>query len=451
MKYFNRKLETPITEWMRSGKPRPLLVKGARRVGKTSLVEYLGRAHYGEHFVKLDFQTDLARIDNIFDRPTDDLDGIVGRISEYARRPLQPEKSLIFLDEVQLSERALNSLRFFSGSPWRVIASGSLLGVAAKKRSLPFPSGVDQLALHPCDFEEFLWAVGEERMADDIRRHARDGEAYVLHDRALELYHSYCVIGGMPRALAEYLETRSFAAVAAAQREIDETYTADMTDPANGISGIAAKRIWESLPKQLLRASTKKFKYSEVVRGGRRERLLEPLEWLAAAGIVTVHDLTCDVCAPLTPHNDEEGSFFKVYVADTGLMFFKFGLDAQVYLDAASRASLSAEFRGALAENIVMQALKAQGLKTFYWMPDEKVGKGEVDFIFQDKLGRVVPVEVKSSRNVRSKSLRLLVERGCSPFACRLSENNFGVSILPDTDCALKSLPIYAAFCIGEL
>ena len=140
-----------------------------------------------------------------------------------------------------------------------------------------------------------------------------------------------------------------------------------------------------------------------------------------------------------------------MYVADTGLMFFKFGLDPQTYLDAANRASLSPEFRGALAENFVMQALKAQGLKTFYWMPDEKVGKGEVDFVFQDRLGRVVPVEVKSSRNVRAKSLNMLIERGRSPLACRLSENNFGVTPLPGAACALKSLPLYAAFCIGEL
>lgn len=224
-----------------------------------------------------------------------------------------------------------------------------------------------------------------------------------------------------------------------------------MIDPTNGISGISAKRIWESLPKQLLRASTKKFKYSEVLRGGKRERLLEPLEWLAATGIVNVNDLTCDASAPLAPHNDEEGSFFKMYVADTGLMFHKFGLDAQVYLDATGRASLSGEFRGAFAENFVMQALKAQGLKTFYWMPDEKVGKVEVDFVFQDRRGRGIPVEVKSSRNVRSKSLNMLIERGRSPVACRLSENNFGVTPLSGTNCALKSLPLYAAFCIGEL
>lgn len=455
---FTRKIDSVIEKWARNSDPHPLLIRGARRTGKTYSVDSVGRRLYGDAFVKLDFQTDLAAIDWIFDAPTDDVDAIAGRIAEYKGVSLEPERSLIFLDEIQLNEKALNSLRFFSGSRWRVIASGSLMGVTTKRRNLPFPSGVRQADIFPMDFEEFLWATGNRPMANAIREHVDSCEPYVLHERALDLYRTYLMIGGMPRVVRTWIETGSLDAAMEELAEIDATYTADMTDPTNGISGISAKRIWDSLPKQLLRSSTKKFKYSEVVRGGRRERLLEPLEWLEAAGIVLRNDLTKDICAPLTPYNDEEGSFFKIYVADTGVMFKKVGISPQAFLDPATHAHLSSDFRGALAENFVMQQLKAAGHKTFYWMPAEDPSRGEVDFVFQDELARVIPVEVKSGRNVRARSLRKLMKTGSSPYCIRLSEENFSRSTrdfgardglgAEKLNAELRGLPLYAAFAV---
>lgn len=446
---MKRKLEDCIREWTQDDRRQPLLVKGARRVGKTVLAEHVGSTLFEDGYVKLDFQTDLARMEALFDWPTSDVDGLVRRIAEYARKPITPGKTLLVFDEIQLCERALNSLRFFAGTPWSVMATGSLLGVTTKRRSLPFPSDVKQMELHPLDFEEYLWALGEGAMADGIRAHAASGEPYVLHDRALELYRRYLVLGGMPRVLDAFRATGTFGPAREVQDEINATYTADMTDPENGISGISAKRIWDSLPKQLLRASTKKFKYAEVVRGGRRERLLEPLEWLSAAGIVSINDLTCDDAAPLSPFNDEEGSYFKVYVADTGIMFFKFGIDPAVFLDSTLSAQLSSDFRGALAENYVMQALAANEVRTFYWMRNDKVGNGEIDFVFQDGRARVIPVEVKSARNVKAKSLARFMRDGRAPYALRLSEANFGIEPIEGTDAVMRSLPLYAAFCIG--
>ena len=447
--FMQRKLAATIEEWHASGDARPLLIQGARRTGKTCLIDHVGAQLAGEGFVKLDFQTDLAAVERIFSVPGDDVDRIVANIADYKRVQLDAESALIFLDEVQLCEKALNSLRFFSGSPWRVIASGSLLGVTTGARSLPFPSGVRQATLHPMDFEEFLWAMGERQMADAIREHSASLEPYVLHEDALSLYRRYLTVGGMPLPVRTWRDTGDPDAVRAQLVEIDATYTADMSDPANGISGVSARRIWESLPRQLLRSSTKKFKYADVVRGGRRGRLLEPLEWLAAAGIVDINDLTRDVQAPLAPYNDEEGSFFKVYVADTGLMFNKFGIDARLVTDEASAQMLSSDFRGALAENYVAQALAANDLKTFYWMPEQSGARGEVDFVFQTRQGAVVPVEVKSARNVSAKSLRRLMGECAAPYAVRVSEKDFGRA--EDADGReLRSLPLYAAFCIGE-
>ena len=418
MQAMRRALETDFEKWATGNDPRPLLIQGARRVGKTFLVEQCGKRLYGDGFVKLDFQTDLDRASAIFDVPTDDIDGIVARISEYKRKPLSPESSLILLDEVQLCEKALNSLRFFAGSPWRVAATGSLLGVTAKQRKLPFPSDVKHVRMHPLTFEEFLWALGEQSMAADIRKHAETCEPYLLHDRASDYHQRFLAVGGMPKAVRAYRDSGSFGEVREVHGEIDITYTADMTDPDNGISAAAAK-------------------------------LLEPLEWLEAAGIVLRNDLTCDTSAPLAPFNSDGGSYFKEYICDTGLMFHKFGIEAELFLDPKLKSLLSDDFRGALAENSVMQALRANGIATFYWMPSEKVGNGEVDFVFQDRQARIVPVEVKSGRNVKAKSLARLVKEGRSPVAYLLSTNDFSATEGGEAGCMVKHLPLYAAYCIG--
>ena len=160
---------------------------------------------------------------------------------------------------------------------------------------------------------------------------------------------------------------------------------------------------------------------------------------------MTIHDRTADMQAPLTPYSDDEGSFFKVYLADTGIMFQKFGIDASLVLDNARRDELSADFRGALAENYVMQALRSNEVRSFYWMPEGSGMRGEVEFLLQTKSAEVVPVEVKSGRNVSAKSLRM--SAGRSPYAIRLSEKEFGKTV-DDEGRELRSVPLYAAFCI---
>ena len=420
-------------------------------MGKTYVVEAVGRRLAGEQFVKLDFQTDLELIAPLFDGPTDDIDGIMRRIAEYKRIALDRERSFILFDEVQLCERALNSLRFFSGSGWRIAATGSQLGVATRRRRLPFPSGVQQETLHPLSFEEFLWAMGEETMPEDIRRHAETLEPYPAHRRASELFRCYLVIGGLPAAVAVYAENGDIDAARVQQREVDEIYTADMTDPDNGISGVSARKVWRSIPAQLLRSSTKKFKYSEVERGGRRTKLMEPIDWLASAGMVSVNELTECVEAPLVPYDEDEGSFFKVYLSDTGLMFYKLAVNPRLWLEAESSSSLpvSADFRGALAENAVMQALTANDLQTFYWVPPSSWGgSGELDFVLQDDQMCVIPIEVKSARNVRTRTLTTFMQHARSPYAVVLSERDFGRSI-DGSGCEVRELPLYASFCIG--
>ena len=149
------------------------------------------------------------------------------------------------------------------------------------------------------------------------------------------------------------------------------------------------------------------------------------------------------------PFNDDEGSYFKEYICDTGLMFYKFGVEPEIFLDKKLKPLLDSDFRGTLAENSVMQALKANNISTFYWMPDEKIGNGEIDFIFQNNKGEIIPVEVKSGRNVKAASLKKLIRDANIQNAFRLSENNFNSSVFEGTNCVIRELPLYAAFCIG--
>ena len=449
---MRRKIDDVIAAWASAGTTRPLLIRGARRVGKTYAAERAGKELAGSSFVKLDFQTDLELVSALFDGPSDDIDAIVRGIESYKRVNLDREHAVILLDEVQLCERALNSLRFFSGSGWRVMATGSQLGVDTRRRRLPFPSGVEQVTMHSMDFEEFLWAMGEDVMAQHIRRHAQSLDSYPSHREALRLFHLYQVLGGMPAVVSAYLEEGSIDDARIQQREIDMTYTADMTDPENGISGVAARKVWRSIPAQLLRSSTKKFKYSEVERGGRRTSLAEPIEWLAGAGMVVLNDLTESCEAPLVPYDESGGSFFKVYLVDTGLMFYKLKVNPRLWLESSADASfpLSSDFRGALAENSAAQAFASNELQTFYWVPPSSWGgRGELDFILQDDHMRLIPVEVKSSRNVRARTLATFMEHASSPYAVLLSENDFHAGeVVGGRD--LRELPLYATFCLSD-
>ena len=437
---MKRKIDPVLEEWAGDESPQPLLLRGARRVGKTYSIRRLGLEVFGERdFAYFDFQTDLERLKGIF-RDTSDVDGIVADLSAYAGKPIRRGSTLIAFDEIQLCEQALNSLRFFAADGgYRVIASGSQLGVTLRDRTLPFPSDVRQVTLHPLDFEEWLWAAGDTQLADAIRAHYRSREPFSLHDLAMDRYRRYVVTGGLPAVVAEYASTGDLARVRQIQANIDATYTADIALYAPGETVVATQAVWASIPKQLARETTRKFKYADVRKGGRERRYRLPLAWLESAGLVTLNEQTNDTAAPLEARDG--GSFFKVYMADTGLLFNRYHLEARAWLDDGMREQLSARFRGALTENYVMQALTANGVPTYYWASGEG-GQYEVEFVAQTGLGRLVPIEVKSGTNVRATSLKRFMAKADAPYAIRVSAKNYGY----END--LYSVPLYAAFCI---
>lgn len=436
---MKRKIEAVVSAWLEAKDGRPLLIKGPRRVGKTYIAkEYLAGVIGPGHVVYLDFQTDLQGLESLF-AGRSDVGRIVGDLELYLGRSIDSASDVLVFDEVQLCDKALNSLRFFAQSDYRVIATGSLLGVTLSKyrqdgRRLPFPSDVRHVSMHPMDFEEFLWALGQESMAQGIRTCYEQARPYPRHEEALSFYRQYLVVGGMPRAVASYAASASFEEVREVQSEIDQTYVADMP-----ISQAALCRaIWDSVPRQLAREGTRKFKYADVARGGRANRFEEPLDWLESAGIISLNRQTNSCELPLQARDG--GAFFKAYMADTGLVYYKFGLAPSLLLMPESYSALSAAFRGALAENYVMQQLEANGVRTYYWTPGD--ASGEIEFLTSTSRGDLLPIEVKSGENVRSRSLKSFMAKTSCPLGLRVSAREFG------QEGSLKSIPLYAAFCI---
>ena len=439
---MRRKIDEDLESWAKRAGAMPLLVRGARRVGKTYSVKHLGReGGFFKSMAYCDFQTDPDQLAEVFSGRAD-ADRIVRDLSAFLRMDIEKGTTLIVLDEVQLCERALNSLRFFAGSGYRVAATGSQLGLAMKERALPFPNEVETLFLRPLDFEEFCWALGEGQLASAARASFAERTPFALHESALDLYRRYTVIGGMPKVVASYSEEGDFREVRRLQAEIIHTYTADIALYAPPEITERAQKVWRSIPAQLARETTRKFKYSDVEKGGRAKQLEAPIGWLESADLVTLNYQTNDVSAPLTERTD--GSYFKVYLPDTGLLYCRYNLAADAFLDGATRMALSSRFRGALAENYAMQCLAARGIPAFYWSQGSAT-HNEVEFLFQNGSGNVIPLEVKSGANVSSPSLKAFMRKSGAPLALRASEKNFGF------DGTLFSVPLYALFCVEDL
>lgn len=438
---MKRKIDAVLLQWAQDPQAQPLLIRGARRVGKTYALKKLGHDFFGpENFAYCDFQTDLQTLTQIFE-DSRTVEEVVEALELFLRQGIEPHRTLIAFDEVQLCEKALNFLRFFAESEYRVIATGSQLGLTLKSRSLPFPSGMTHLYLRPLDFEEFLWAMGEERMAASIRKAVKQRKRFVAHEDALDLYRRYTVVGGMPRVAVAYRESRSLRAARTVQAEIAETYAADIALYAPPSETVRVRQVWNSIPHQIARETSGKFKYADVVAGGRRQQFQNPLAWLNAAELVLINEQTNETSAPLVARGD--GSFFKVYLLDTGLLFYRMNLDGELLLDVQKRNALNPRFRGALAENYVMQSLVANGLQPFYWVP-KNGSASEIEFVLQNRAAQAVPLEVKSGSRVSSASFQSYLRKSEAPFGVRLSEKNIG------EEGGIISLPLYAAFCVDE-
>jgi predicted AAA+ superfamily ATPase len=430
---MKRKLLERLISWKTGSRRKPLLLYGARQVGKTYLLKEFGSRHF-EDMAYFNLESS-ERAAAVF-RGELDPGRIVALLAGQRGKAIESDRTLIVLDEIQKEPKAITSLKYFQelAPQYHVIAAGSLLGVTLKRSDGSFPVGkVDSLTLHPMDFEEFLWALGQEQLANLVKGAYHDLRKFELHETALELYRFYLAVGGMPESVAIYAETHELEDCMDVLREIDRDYLADMAKYATPYEGGRAIEAWESLSSQLAK-DNHKFQYSRVRSGGRASQYEVPIAWLRTANIVIKCTLAEVMLDPLMLSADPDS--FKLYLSDTGLLCSKLGADPHAIVEGTVE---SAGFRGILAENFVAQHLVSQGLQPYYW---KSRGKAEVEFVFKDSGGLIVPLEVKSGSNVQSQSLNVYREKFDPKYALRLSTKNFGFAN------GIKSIPLYAAFCL---
>ena len=431
---MRRRIETDLLAWKEKSDDQrmPLLLNGARQVGKTYILRTFGAEHFKNvAYVNLEANQAAA---SIF---AEDLSPqhLIRYLESTIGEKILPGKTLLFLDEVQSCERALTSLKYFceDAPKIHVAAAGSLLGVAVNREKYSFPVGkVETLALYPLDFEEYLWARGRESLAEEIRSHCETLESLPegLHKVAQELYREYLVVGGMPACVNAFAREKSFLDAASAQTQIVNASVADMAKYATASESVKIRACYQSIPAQLAKEN-RKFQYKVVRKGGSAALFGESIEWLTLAGLVLKCQKISHAYVPVSVHM--ELSSFKLYMGDVGLLMQQSGIPQQLIL-----SGIENQFLGAVAENYVAQQLAARGHALVYWESDSTA---EVDFVMQRDMD-IVGIEVKSGLNTRSRSLNVFSSKYNPAYNIRLSLKNFGQT------GSLRSIPLYAAFCL---
>ena len=431
---MERKLYAKLLAWKENEQRKPLLVQGARQVGKTYLLLTFAQREYGS-YVYCNFEKEPF-LQEFFD----DLSpkSIVEKIALAKRKEIVPGKTLILFDEIQACPAALTSLKYFceEAPEYPVVASGSLLGVAVHRESVSFPVGkIETLPLYPLDFEEYLNAKGESDLVSLIK----DGYATntplprAFHERALSLYREYLYVGGMPEAVERFIQTGNRELVRLTQNAILEGYQDDMAK-YNRQSEIPKTRIvYKTIGVQLSKENHK-FQYKTIKKSGRASEFESAIEWLCLSGLANQLFRLEQVHLPLNAFRCL--SDFKFFLSDVGLL----GASQDIrFEDIFNETSWLDAFKGGMTENYVFNQLTFRGLSAFYWTSQSQA---EVDFIL--RLGKdIVPIEVKPSLNTRSLSLDVYRKRFAPAYAIRISPKNFGF------DNGIKSVPLYAVFCIA--
>ena len=430
-----RKISDMLLAWKNQPKNRmPLLLYGARQVGKTHILREFGQQHY-RNTVYVNLEINKA-VSSYFDDNIEP-ERIIRFLETESRERIIPGETMIFLDEVQSCPRALTALKYFNEQKpeYHIVCAGSLLGIAVNREEFSFPVGnVDSMTLFPLDFEEYLWAMNEERLCEEILLSFRENVALpsALHERALDLYRLYLIVGGMPRPTLAFLESGSLLSVPDVQYRILNDYVADMAKYATAEESAKIRAAYDSLPAQLAK-DNKKFQYKIAQRGGTSTIFGSAIDWLHFAGIVLKCKKIEHGFMPLSVYQDIAS--FKLYMNDVGLLTMKSGISQQAVL---ASGELENTFLGAITENYVAQAFAAKRYELFYWTTD---GQAELDFILQ-KGNDIIPVEVKTGKRTKSKSLILFTEKYKPSYSIRISSKNFGF------ENNTKSVPLYATFCI---
>jgi predicted AAA+ superfamily ATPase len=424
---MRRNISEKLISWKESEDRKPLLIKGVRQCGKTYLLKEFGANNY-EDVAYFNFEGNDA-LNKRFEKDLD-VERIVEELSILRNKTINPNSTLIIFDEIQFCNRALTSLKYFceNAPEYHVVGAGSLLGIALSK-PLSFPVGkVNILTLRPMCFQEFLKANNEDMLVEYLEKLLNGGELSNIFDDKLENYlKSYYITGGMPEAVETWIKNKDIDKLEEIQQKIIDSYELDFAKHAPSKDFPKLSAIWRSIPEQLAKENSK-FIFGQVKKGLRAKDLEDSLEWLISAGLVYKVSKIEKPFMPLSAYADE--TFFKLYMADIGLMRKMAKLPSSAILEKTPEYK---EFKGALTENYVACELVNINNEVPYYWKSENIA--EVDFIVQNEL-EIVPIEVKSERNVRAKSLAEYIKRYKPKTAIITSMKPYALG-------EIKSIPLY--------
>lgn len=430
---MKREIINDLIKWKTLENRKPLIVHGARQVGKTYIIKQFGKEYY-DNLIYVNFETNQELSLQISD--SIDAKYIINKLELFFGEKIIPGKTLIFFDEIQANERALTSLKYFyeDAPEYHIIAAGSLLGIAINRKEYSFPVGkVQMMNMYPLSFKEFLTAIGRENLIEEIKEHFNSDERMDkdIHELCLKLYRTYLVVGGMPEVVQMYLDEQKVISTIDVQAEILESYERDMTKYADNSLSNKIIAAFDSIPVQLAKDNPK-FQYKVIAKGGSSGIFGEAIMWLKNSGIVNqVYKANAEL--PLEMYKDLTS--FKLYMSDVGLFVNK--AKYPLYqIDLSTQPTMIS--MGPLTEHYVANELRTKGYETYYWESD---GKAELDFMIQ-KETEIIPIEVKTSIHTKTRSLDMYMKKYNPRYAIRISEKNFGF------ENNIKSVPLYAVFCI---
>ena len=417
-----------LYKWKNSKRRKPLIIEGARQVGKTWLMKEFGKQAYADT-VYINFDSN-SRMADLFSADLD-TDRLIMGLELYAGRKINPDNTLLIFDEVQEVPRALASLKYFyeNAPQYHIVCAGSLLGIALHQGT-SFPVGkVDFLKLYPLSFSEFLMATGNERFAELLKK--QDYEMITSFKQTyIDALKHYYFVGGMPEAVQSFAESKDFNEVRTIQKRILAAYEQDFSKHAPNEIVPKIRMLWNSIPSQLAREN-KKFIYGLVREGGRAREYETAIMWLSDCGLVHKVSRVNAAGIPLKAYEDLKA--FKLFIVDVGLLGCMTGLRQRTLLDGDD---LFVEFKGALTEQYVCQQLKTiEDLGIYYYTNDR--GSCEIDFVV-DTGEQIVPIEVKAETNLRAKSLKTYRERFEPELSVRTSMADY------KKEDWLLNLPLYA-------
>lgn len=430
-----RTFEKDLNYWFLND-DKPFMVIGLRQIGKTYLINDFCKKHF-DNYLYFNFENEKWLFD-LFEK-TINIDEILDFLEIKFGKKIDLENTVLFFDEIQISERFINSLKYFCEyeKSIKVICAGSLLGVKINRFSSSFPVGkVTMKNMYPMNFEEFLIALGKEKYSELIKKHYEKLEKMddSLHQDLIKFYKLYLIVGGLPASVSNFIECGMDIMLYEKNilTNIKDMYVADMKKYVSGNNEtVKIEKIYNNIPLQLAKEN-KTFKYSEIELGAKKGKYENALGWLIYSGMVLKSK---KINVPNKPLKHYVSTGMKMFISDIGVLN---NISEIRYRDILLDDNFM--YKGAIAENYVAEEFASKNISLYYWTSESQA---EVDFIIQNDDG-IIPVEVKSGDNTKSKSLNIYINQYKPIYSIRLSTKNFGMSN------NIKSIPLYATFCLAD-